>query len=240
MTEERKSLTERSWDLRLAVQRRIAEAAEGGYEDPGMKLFGVGISTINTRLGQLERATRSIVHNLQPRMLFDPLRRERAVNQRWWARGLEGHVIASGVNNAQHMALLAVCHPDAWVGEVELSGLAIDERLALFPGPLSVQGQPTAWLCSHPDLVAELCGLWTEIKREAMPIHDVPGLVRLTERQLATVSLLSQGHKDATIARLQGVSPRTVTSDVGRILDALGVGTRWEAGIVLGRVSMPA
>jgi DNA-binding NarL/FixJ family response regulator len=67
----------------------------------------------------------------------------------------------------------------------------------------------------------------------------VPGLVRLTERQLDIASLLSRGTKDATIARLLGVSPRTVAGDVGRILDAFGVSNRWEAGMVLGRACPP-
>jgi DNA-binding CsgD family transcriptional regulator len=238
MSDGQHSLVHRSWSLRMAAQGRIAAAVATG-EDRDMKLFGVGVSAINSRLGSLERATRSSVYNLQTRIMFDPLRRERTPNEHSRLRRIRGHLITSDSHNARHLSILAACHPETWVGQVEASGLVIDERLALFPGPLSAQGLPTAWLCRDPDLVAELCDLWTEIKRTATPIRDVSGLVRITERQLDIISLLSQGHKDATIARLLGVSVRTVTSDVSTILDSLGVGTRWEGGLVLGQISMP-
>jgi DNA-binding NarL/FixJ family response regulator len=118
-------------------------------------------------------------------------------------------------------------------------GIAVDERMALFPGPPSPGGLSTAWLCTDQDLVGEFCDIWERTKRQAVPIRDVPGLVHLTERQLHIAGLLSSGTKDATIARLLGVSPRTVAGDVGRLLDAFGVSNRWEAGMMLGQASLP-
>ncbi|MGC4891474.1 LuxR C-terminal-related transcriptional regulator [Micromonospora sp. DT227] len=239
MTDRQATLAARAGALRMTVQERILTTSIAGGEDSGLKLFAAGISAINSRLGELERATRSVVYNLQARLLFDPLRRERELDQRMAARGIQGHLLVSDRYNARSMSLIAACHPDARIGPVEVSGLVVDERLALFPGPLSPQGLPTAWLCHHPDLVTELCDLWAEMNRDATPILDTPGLVRLNERQLTIVNLLSQGYKDAAIARLLGVSARTVTGDISRILDALAVGTRWEAGLLIGQVSMP-
>jgi len=87
--------------------------------------------------------------------------------------------------------------------------------------------------------VTQICDLWSETKRLATPIRDVSGVRPLTERQLNVVSLLCMGYKDAVIARHLGVSLRTVTGDISRILDSLGVSTRWEAGIIIGRASAP-
>ncbi|MCP2322257.1 DNA-binding CsgD family transcriptional regulator [Hamadaea flava] len=236
MTTEPPDLTARSWALRAEVARRVADAMYAGAPQGRMRLFAEGLSEINSRLPALERITESSIFNLQPRTFFDPLRREREPNQRTRLRGIRGHMITAP---AVHLSLLAACHPDTWVAPVHIAGLVIDERLALFPGPLSVRGKPTAWLCDDPDLIEAFCDLWVRVQDVAVPIRDIPGVVELTERQLNVVSLLSAGAKDATVARLLGVSARTVTSDVSRIFEALHVSTRWEAGMVLGQATMP-
>ncbi|MEV6814629.1 helix-turn-helix transcriptional regulator [Micromonospora sp. NPDC051296] len=226
------TLERRSFALRSVVMDRIRAVQQLGVHDRAMMPFAEGLPAILDRLVVLERSTRSAVYNLQPQMFFDPLRRERDLNRRTRARKLKGHLIASPND---YLSLLAPCHPDTWVAPVHLMGIAIDERLALFPGPVSPGGRPTAWLCADRSLVAMFCEIWEEAKRQAVPIYDVPGLARLTERQVDIAALLARGAKDATVARLLGVSQRTVTSDIGRILDALGVSTRWEAGMIMGR-----
>ncbi|MEH0841708.1 helix-turn-helix transcriptional regulator [Micromonospora sp. CPCC 205711] len=223
--------------LEAAVSRRILAVRSGEAHDSQVRLFAEGLPAILDGLAMLEAATRYVVNNLQRSCAFDPSRRERLLNRRTRARKLQGHMI---LHPTEHLPLSAACHPDTWVAQVQGLGLAIDERLALFPGPYTGDGRPTAWLCSDPDLVAAFCELWHETKRSAVPVRDVPGLVRLTERQLDVVALLSKGAKDATISRLLGVSPRTVTSDVGKIMDAFGVATRWEAGMVIGRACPPS
>jgi DNA-binding CsgD family transcriptional regulator len=196
-----------------------------------VRLFAEGLPAIISRLAALERVTRSAVYNLQPTVRFDPMRREREPNQRTRTRGVHGHLITSP---SPYLALTAACHPDTWITPVLVAGLVIDERLALFAGPPSACGEPTAWLCDFPDLIEQFCDLWFDAKAAAVPIRDVPGVVPLNDRQLDVVSLLSRGMKDATVARLLGVSLRTVTSDISKILDALHVSTRWEAGMILG------
>lgn len=224
-------LAVRAQALQAAVFARIA-AVDPASPGASMQLFAQGLASIFERMPKLERVTSSTVYNLNRRPLFDPLRRERDPNQRTRDRGIRGHMI---VNPVDHLSLVGACHPETWVAPVRLSGIAIDERLALFSGPYTPDGQPTVWLCRDPDLVAEFCDLWWETQQRAVPIRDVPGVVPLTERQLEVASLISRGAKDATIARRLGVSPRTVTSDIGRLLDALGVSTRWEGGMALGR-----
>ncbi|MEV0158383.1 helix-turn-helix transcriptional regulator [Micromonospora sp. NPDC050686] len=203
-----------------------------------VRLFAVGLPTILERLTLLERATSSVVYNLNSQSVFDPQRRERKPNQHTRERGLNGHLITGP---SQHLSLVAAAHPDTWVApKVQMTGIVIDERVGLFAGPPTPDGRPTAWLCRDPDLITGFCQLWWETQQQAVPIHEFPGVLPLAERQLAVAALLSRGTKDATIARRLGVSPRTVTSDVGRLLDAFGVATRWEGGIVLGRACPPA
>ncbi|OKI60835.1 hypothetical protein A6A27_28955 [Micromonospora sp. CB01531] len=200
-------------------------------------LFAVGLPAILERLKVLERATSSVVYNLAPRCPFDPQRREREPNLRTRARGLQGHMITAPM---QHLSLVGAVHPDTWVApKVPATGIVVDERIGLFPGPPTPDGQPTAWLCRDSDLVMAFCQLWWETQQQAVPIREVPGVLPLTERQLEVAALLSRGAKDATIARRLRVSARTVTSDVGRLLDAFGVATRWEGGLVIGRACPP-
>ncbi|SBT45693.1 helix-turn-helix transcriptional regulator [Micromonospora auratinigra] len=228
-------LADRAHALQLAVYARIL-SADPADPDSAVRHFATGLGRINDRLAVLERATRSVVYGLNMRALFDPLRREREPDLHSRARGILGH---SMTNPNGHLSLVAAASPDMWVAPVRTTGIVVDERLGLFPGPPGPAGEATAWLCRDEDLIAQFCELWWATKRQAVPIHDVPGVVPLSERQLAVAGLLSQGAKDATIARRLGVSLRTVSNDVGRLLDSFGVGTRWEAGMVLGRACPP-
>ena len=229
-------LAARSWALQARVLARIT-AADPASTGGRLRLFAEGLPAILERLKVLERATSSVVYNLNARSVFDPQRREREPNERTRARGIRGHMITTPV---QHLSLVAIAHPDTWVAPtVWTNGIVIDERVGLFSGPPTPDGRPTAWLCRDSDLVMGFCDLWWETRQRAVPIRDAPGVVPLTERQVEVAALLGRGAKDATIARRLGVSPRTVTSDIGRLLDAFGVATRWEGGMVLGRACPP-
>ncbi|MFI2652321.1 response regulator transcription factor [Micromonospora fulviviridis] len=223
--------------MQAAVYARITGVDPASTGGP-VRLFAEGLPAIFERLKVLERATSSVVYNLAPRCRFDPQRREREPNLRSRARGLQGHMITVPM---QHLSLVAAIHPDTWVApKVEMGGIVIDERVGLFPGPPTPDGRPTAWLCRDTDVIMAFCQLWWETQQQAVPIREVPGILPLSERQLEVAALLGRGAKDATIARRLGVSPRTVTSDVGRLLDAFGVATRWEGGLVIGRACPPA
>ncbi|MCW3842752.1 helix-turn-helix transcriptional regulator [Micromonospora yasonensis] len=223
--------------LQAAVYARITSVDPASTGGP-VRLFAVGLPAILERLKVLERATSSVVYNLAPRCPFDPQRREREPNLRTRARGVQGHMITAPL---QHLSLVAAVHPDTWVApKVQGVGIVVDERIGLFPGPPTPDGQPTAWLCRDSDVVMAFCQLWRETQQQAVPIREAPGVLPLTERQLQVAALLSRGAKDATIARRLRVSTRTVTSDVGRLLDAFGVATRWEGGLVMGRACPPA
>lgn len=226
----------RAQALRAAIDARISGVDPLSDSGP-VRLFAVGYSAIFERFKVLERATSSVVYNLAPRCLIDPHRREREPNLRTQSRGVRGHMITTP---ERYLSLVAAVHSDTWVApNVPMIGIAIDERVGVFPGPPTPTGQPTAWLCYDPDLVRDFCQICWETQQQAVPVGEVPGVLALTERQVEVAALLCRGVKDATIARRLGVSPRTVTTDIGRLLDAFGVATRWEGGLVLGRACPP-
>lgn len=65
---------------------------------------------------------------------------------------------------------------------------------------------------------------------------DSPVGTDALDRQLIT--LMSTGQKDETIARLLGVSQRTVSRRIGELLDSMGVSSRFQAGIVAAQRGM--
>lgn len=57
----------------------------------------------------------------------------------------------------------------------------------------------------------------------------------LDHRDLSVLALLAAGATDATIARQHGVSQRTIERRVRRLMDRLGVSTRFQAGVQAAR-----
>jgi DNA-binding NarL/FixJ family response regulator len=59
--------------------------------------------------------------------------------------------------------------------------------------------------------------------------------VQLDRRDTQILSLLSDGRTDATIARLSGISQRTVERRVRVLMNQLGAATRFQAGVQASR-----
>ena len=57
----------------------------------------------------------------------------------------------------------------------------------------------------------------------------------LDRRDTAILTLLAAGASDATIARQSGISQRTVERRVRALMDQLGAGTRFQAGVQAAR-----
>ncbi len=75
---------------------------------------------------------------------------------------------------------------------------------------------------------------WEVVRRTALPISEtVHRPDELTPRQGQVIALMATGAGDDAIAAALGVSVRTVRSDVAGILDALGVQSRFAAGLRL-------
>jgi DNA-binding NarL/FixJ family response regulator len=67
------------------------------------------------------------------------------------------------------------------------------------------------------------------------PLHRAGSGSAAERRDQLILSLLAAGAPDATIARQTGVSQRTVERRVRALMDRLGAGTRFQAGVQAAR-----
>jgi DNA-binding CsgD family transcriptional regulator len=105
----------------------------------------------------------------------------------------------------------------------------------LLQGPF-LDGTPSVMSVRSSACLDAAWRYWEAVHRAAVPVAEtVEGLADLTPRQHQVVAMLASGAADDAIAAALGVSVRTVRSDVARILDALGVTSRFAAGVRLHR-----
>jgi DNA-binding CsgD family transcriptional regulator len=113
-----------------------------------------------------------------------------------------------------------------------------DNRLGLIP--LEVAGSADASLLIHASSMLDtLIALFDLVWERAIPIHadgevSAPGQGP-GDDESALLGLLAAGLTDGAIARHLGTHPRTVQRRVRDLLDRLGAGTRFQAGIQAAR-----
>lgn len=133
---------------------------------------------------------------------------------------------AESLLNARHMPYYF------GFGPVRLK--VFDGRTVLVDGPPTIE-TPSIMLISRPDAVAAALGYVKVVKSYSVAVGDLAqNPVDLTRRQHATARLLASGNSDKEIARILAVSVRTVRADVAALSEALGVGTRFAAGVKYG------
>lgn len=109
----------------------------------------------------------------------------------------------------------------------------INREHVLLQGPF-VDGAATVMAVRSQACLEAAWRYWEAVSRAAIPVHESVSPIRgLTPRQGQVVALLATGAGDEAIAGALGISVRTVRSDVARILDVLGVQSRFAAGIRL-------
>jgi DNA-binding CsgD family transcriptional regulator len=121
--------------------------------------------------------------------------------------------------------------------------MIFDDRVA----GCSLSASPTATetiLLHGPRLVSLLGHIFQTLWLEAEPLPD-PGVVRrpataesLTPQHLTILRCLADGATDQTVARALGITPRTVTRRLNEIYDALGVRSRFQAGLTARRMGL--
>jgi DNA-binding CsgD family transcriptional regulator len=75
------------------------------------------------------------------------------------------------------------------------------------------------------------------------PLEETMPEVTLTAREHALLALLAHGHTDFTASRELGISARSVTNILRRLMDRLHVDNRFQLGLALGTlraISPPA
>ena len=153
-------------------------------------------------------------------------------------------VIGEAADAASALALVRRAAPDLLLLDLSLpdrDGLsAIPDLIAASPNTrilvLTMYDEPeyaaaavAAGACGLVSKSASAETLYAAINAAVKGTLERPSF-GLTEREQDVLSLLGEGKKDAEIAALLGISPRTVANHCARLMEKLGIHTR--AGLI--------
>jgi DNA-binding NarL/FixJ family response regulator len=110
----------------------------------------------------------------------------------------------------------------------------VDRRFLLLHGPF-FDGEPSLMEVSAPECLDAAWRYWNAAVASSYPANeDEAGeldSLSITPRQRQVAALLAVDTRDEAIAETLGVSVRTVRSDVAHLMEALGVRSRFAAGV---------
>ncbi|MBX6357541.1 MAG: LuxR family transcriptional regulator [Micromonosporaceae bacterium] len=112
--------------------------------------------------------------------------------------------------------------------------IIVDRRVALFP--VEPDDLERGYLeVSQPPVVATLVNLFEQHWAAARdPREWMVPQTALSPRERALITLLAQGHTDASAARRMHIGTRSVTTILRGLMDRFGVENRFQLGLVLG------
>jgi DNA-binding CsgD family transcriptional regulator len=113
----------------------------------------------------------------------------------------------------------------------------LDRRTVLLEGP-AIGGERSVIAVTDPQVLAAALRYWAAVHPTAVNAADTlrpVGGRKLTARQREIAGAMTADLTDDAIARLLGVSVRTVRSEVAAIMRTLHVRTRFAAGLRLGQ-----
>lgn len=122
-----------------------------------------------------------------------------------------------------------------FVSSIPFSALVVDDAAAVVDTTLfESNGQGSVLVRSRPMVraLAALADLFWDL---GAPLPRTAGARTAEARDRTILALLAAGAPDATIARQTGVSQRTVERRVRALMDQLGAGTRFQAGVQAAR-----
>lgn len=231
---------------RLVLLRRAAKLTSavtelaldhlGGRPTEGFTHLGTGVPEIDATFESVEAATQRVHYGMLPVILFDPWDPARELDRRSRARGVELLTLASERILEVH-PLMSSMEPNLRIGEAVTTMFIIDRTFVVLPGPVTGDGAPTAWSASLPEILGQALELWDQVWAASRPAIPPGESAPFSPRQVKVATLMTQGHKDASIARELGVSIRTVVSEVSYLADKLNARSRVEAVLALRRGS---
>ncbi len=121
-----------------------------------------------------------------------------------------------------------------FVESLPFSVLVADEDAAVVDVSRHDPAGGGSLLVRNPALVRGLSGLVEAVWRLGAPAGRARS-AGLDRRDTAILTLMAAGASDATIARQSGISQRTVERRVRALMDQLGAGTRFQAGVQAAR-----
>jgi DNA-binding NarL/FixJ family response regulator len=118
---------------------------------------------------------------------------------------------------------------------VPFSAVIVDETAAVIDASaFEPSGYGSSLVRARP-LVAALVAMFDSLWDLGSPLIRTAGAAGSERRDQTILALLAAGAPDATIARQTGVSQRTVERRVRALMDQLGAGTRFQAGVQAAR-----
>jgi len=231
-------------DLRLDLARRAARLTTMvnelaievaiGQPTPGFRLMGTGLEQVDAGFAALEASCTTQMGSLMPVIPFEPWDTGPELDRRSRDRGIE--LISIFSERAFRVnPLLTSLDPTARVGHAVTTMWVIDRSCVVLPGPLELDGSPTLYTATTPDLVDPALELWDLVLADSRPALAEGEAPPFTPRQVQTAILLARGAKDASIARELGVSVRTVVSEIAQLVARLGANSRVDAVLILRR-----
>jgi len=220
-------------DLAAALQLRRREVADrlAAGDDVDAEIYGRGVGEINGRL-LVESQDWAEYRSLRPRITSAQLRYTIPPTRSSVAKG--NRVISvfdqHGVD-ATGATLLAAEDPAVFrLSVVPVQVKLIYRDALLLQGPF-IDEEVTVMMVRDRGCLAAAWRYWNAVADASYePRRDLPGLDGLTPRQCAIVGMLGDDATDETIAAALDVSVRTVRYDIARVLELLGVRSRFAAG----------
>ncbi|GIG86397.1 helix-turn-helix domain-containing protein [Plantactinospora endophytica] len=208
--------------------------------DPGVRLLPTRRAT-RARLAQLVGLARHEHLSMSPEQVFEPESARSGVplDQGLLDRGVRMRVL--GVQPADPDPLRsyrrqpAESRPDyRRQSSVPMKLIVIDRRVALFP--LVPGDYNLGYLeVTEPSVVATFVAMFEQQWR-TVPERSEPAMpqIDLSAREHQLITLLAQGHTDASAARQMRISARSVTNILRTLMDRVGAENRFQLGLALG------
>lgn len=218
----------------LQVRRSevAARAARGDLN--GVELVGRGPASVNRWMTEASKGWRELV-SMRPSATVAQLRTSLPQNRARLETGLRmTSIFGTEGLDPDARVLLANERVGTYLFSVAPVQMKIvDGHSVLLEGP-ALEGEPTLMIVGPGPCLEAAWRYWQTALKCAYPARDAVGTLReLTPRQRQVVALMATGISDEAIATSIGVSVRTVRADIAGVLDALGVRTRFAAGLRL-------
>jgi DNA-binding CsgD family transcriptional regulator len=222
-------------DAAAAMQVRRSEAAAQASrgELTGGEVVSVGIAATHDWL-HTEAANWREVLSARPAASTTQLRAGLPANRAFVASG--GRMVSVfdyyGLDTDARLLLANEPVGDYLFGRAPVQMKIVDRRFVILDGPV-VDGSVSLMTIHSGACLDAAWRYWDAIVASAIPVEDagISDLGLLTKRQRQVVALLASDLGDDAVAASLGVSVRTVRSEVAAILAALGVKSRFAAGV---------
>jgi DNA-binding CsgD family transcriptional regulator len=195
-------------------------------------------SATRARLAELVAVASHEHLAMHPEAVFEPesLRAAAPMDRELLARGVRMRVLGVQPDQADHRVhRRSTVRPTYRLArQLPVKLLVIDRKVALFP--VAPENLERGYLeVAQAPVVAALVALFERHWDQAAEPQEctMPQIV-LTPRERVLITLLAQGHTDATAARELRVSPRSVSNMLRSLMDRLEVDNRFQLGLALG------